>query len=164
MTADGTISESTGESMKLPWESGMAFYPAFIPLEKKRLSDTVSGAAAVCRPSYAERNGAACRKMVFHMAFIQLDRSSLEKIQKSPAGLNGSVNPGRGVRFLFFIFAFLSGQISAASDTDPVKEETSAEQSENQTCISSGTDQIRKSRHNTCSGTRAYDQSDHNAR
>lgn len=29
MTADGTISESTGESMKLPWESEMAFYPAF---------------------------------------------------------------------------------------------------------------------------------------
>lgn len=29
MTADGTISENTGESMKLPWESEMAFYPAF---------------------------------------------------------------------------------------------------------------------------------------
>ena len=29
MTADGAISESTGESMKLPWESEMAFYPAF---------------------------------------------------------------------------------------------------------------------------------------
>lgn len=29
MTADGTISESTGESMKLPWESEMSFYPAF---------------------------------------------------------------------------------------------------------------------------------------
>ena len=29
MTADGAISESTGESMKLPWESEMSFYPAF---------------------------------------------------------------------------------------------------------------------------------------
>ena len=51
---------------------------------KKRLSGAVSGAAAVCRPTYSERNGTSCHKMVFHMAFIQLDRSSLEKIQNVP--------------------------------------------------------------------------------
>ena len=58
--------------------------PAFVPLEEKRLSGAVSGAAAVCRPTYSERNGTSCHKMVFHMAFIQLDRSSLEKIQNVP--------------------------------------------------------------------------------
>ena len=56
-------------------------------MEKKRLSGAVSGAAAVCRPTYSERNGAPCHKMVFHMAFIQLDRPFLEKIQNSPAGI-----------------------------------------------------------------------------